>query len=160
MKHQEIRFQILHYLYNKHYGGEVGKYQKVNKIIEETELKNVEPDLVIGDVAYLNEGKFIKGIPVRSHLGYPRSIVITCNGIDAVENVIGHIIKNINNPENVNNPEIQKHQKEIETRANVTNPKNRINGIFEYVKANPGFFATYMEKAATWALTMSGGVLT
>jgi hypothetical protein len=38
MNEEEIRFQILYYLYNKHYSGEVGKYQSADNIIQETEM--------------------------------------------------------------------------------------------------------------------------
>ena len=158
MKHQEIRFHILHYLYNKHYGGELGKYQVVDKIIPDTELKNVERNLVIGDVAYLYDGKFIKGTPIMKELGYPTSILIANYGIDAVDKVINHIIKNVTNPERVHDPGMQqKHQNEIRTISDDDNPKNKINGIWSYVKSNPSFFATYVEKAVMTFLTTSGG---
>jgi len=51
VKHQEIRFHILHYLYSKHYAGEPGIYQELDNIINEVGLGDVERHLVIGDVA-------------------------------------------------------------------------------------------------------------
>jgi hypothetical protein len=46
MNHQEIRFEILHYLYNKHYSEELGHPQAVEKIIQETKLKNIYKNIV------------------------------------------------------------------------------------------------------------------
>ena len=61
VNHQEIRFQILYYLYNKHYGGELHQPQGVENIIQETELKNVEKNIIYGDIVYLEQSGFIQG---------------------------------------------------------------------------------------------------
>lgn len=60
MNHQEIRFQILYYLYNKHYSGELGHSQVVENIIAETELKNIEKNIVYGDIVYLEQSNFMR----------------------------------------------------------------------------------------------------
>jgi hypothetical protein len=61
VNHQEIRFHILYYLYNKHYSGELGHPQVVENIIAETELKNIEKNIVYGDIVYLEQSSFIRG---------------------------------------------------------------------------------------------------
>ncbi len=94
MDHQEIRFQIRYYLYNKHYDGELGKYRPMDDIIRETELRDVGRNLIRGNVDYLKDSGFIKGRIIGNH-GYPNTVVITNYGIQTIENVIKQIIKEI-----------------------------------------------------------------
>jgi hypothetical protein len=61
MDHPEIRFQVLYYLYNKYYGGQTGKHHLVEEIIEETELKNIDRNLINGDIAYLFSSGLVAG---------------------------------------------------------------------------------------------------
>jgi hypothetical protein len=50
MEHPEIRFHVLYYLYNKYYGGQTRKLHSVEKIIQETELKTIDRNLIDGDI--------------------------------------------------------------------------------------------------------------
>jgi hypothetical protein len=54
MKHPEIRFHILFYLYNRHYSNKLGKPQTTDKVIEEAGLATVDKALVYGDIIFLD----------------------------------------------------------------------------------------------------------
>jgi hypothetical protein len=92
MDHPEIRFQVLYYLYNKYYGGQTGRHQPVENILQETELKNIDRNLINGDIAYLFSSGLVAGKGTIGSGGYPNSVIITNNGIDLVENIVNEII--------------------------------------------------------------------
>lgn len=141
MNHQEIRFNILYILYNKHYSKELGHPQSTSKIIEETELKNIDKHIVYGDVVYLEQAGDIKSLGDSIGDIYPHWIEITNYGIDKVDNITNNIIKDIGiDNENIDVPP------EIKTLSTEQNPKNKITRFWEYVKANPTFFANTIEK--------------
>jgi hypothetical protein len=129
-------------LYKKHYGGELNKIQSVENIIQETELKNVDKNVVYGDVVYLHQSGFIQG---EYYIGdtFPQWITITNYGIDSVDNISTQIINDISN---------EKYDKEIEIISSEPNPSKKITRLWDYVKANPTFFSNIVEKALKFAL--------
>ena len=151
MNHQEIRFQILYYLYNKHYSGELGQPQVVENIILQTDLKNIEKNIVYGDIVYLEQSTFIRGEYILG-CAHPPWVTITSYGIDTVDNITNQIISNVSlerNYENVRN--------DIKTISKEPNTKKKIIGIWEYAKANPAFFSSIIEKVLR--ITLGGGGL-
>lgn len=151
MDHQEIRFQILYYLYNKHYSGELGKYQYIDEIVRETELRDIERNLIRGNVDYLKDSGFIKGRRIIDNYGYPNSVVITNYGIQTIENVIKQIIKEIKSQQD--NEDVQN---KIDTISADAHSKNRVNRIWEYIKSKPEFFSDITERALK--IYLSGGL--
>jgi hypothetical protein len=143
MDHQEIRFQILYYLYNKHYSGEFGTYQSIDGIVRETELRAIERNLIRGNVDYLKDSGFIKGRRMINNYGYPKSVVITNYGIQTIENVIKQIIKEIKSQQQDN----EDVQNKIDTISADAHSKNRVNRIWEYIKSKPEFFSDITERA-------------
>jgi hypothetical protein len=140
MDHPEIRFQVLYYLYNKFYGGEIGKHQAVENIIQETELKNIERNLINGDIAYLFSSGLVAGTRSIGNGGYPNFIIINNYGIDRVENIINEIIANIRNQQETT---IVKNEIEMISKSD---QKTRTTKIWTYVKAKPELFINIVEK--------------
>ncbi len=149
MEPPEIRFQILYYLYNKYYGGQTGKLHSVEKIIQETELKNIDRNLINGDIAYLYSSDLVTGKRSIGNGGYPPSIIITNKGIDLVENIINEIIVNILNQQDNT---IVKNKIELIAKSD---QRTRITKIWGYVKGKPEHFVNIGEKALK--LFLSGG---
>ena len=58
-------------MYNKYYDGQAGRIQSVEKIIQETELKNIDRDLINGDIAYLYNSDLVTGKGSIGKGGYP-----------------------------------------------------------------------------------------
>lgn len=141
MDHPEIRFQVLYYLYNKFYGGQTGRHQPVENIIQETELKNIDRNLINGDIAYLFSSGLVAGKRTIGNGGYPNFIIITNYGIDLVENIINEIIVNIRNQQDST---IVKN--EIDTISK-SDQKTRTTKVWNYVKAKPELFINIGEKA-------------
>ena len=140
MEHPEIRFQILIYLYNKYYGGQTGKLHSVEKIIQETELKNIDRNLINGDIAYLYNSDLVTEKGSIRNGGYPPSIIITNNGIDLVENIINEIIVNILNQQD---NAIVKNEIELISKSD---QRRRTTKVWEYVKAKQELFINVGEK--------------
>lgn len=121
MEHQEIRFRILHTLYQKHYSDQLGHLQQTEKIIEESRLSDASKADKHGDVVYLEGKGLIKG---QSALGYayPPWITITSNGIDVVENTVNTFIRSVESieyiPPNVKN-DIKRVSNEQSTSAKI-----------------------------------------
>jgi hypothetical protein len=149
MEPPEIRFQILYYLYNKYYGGQTGKLHSAEKIIQETELKNIDRNLINGDIAYLYSSDLVTGKRSIGNGGYPPSIIITNKGVDLVENIINEIIVNILNQQDNT---IVKNKIELIAKSD---QRTRITKIWGYVKAKPELFVNIGEKALK--LFLSGG---
>jgi len=140
MEHPEIRFQILYYLYNKYYGGQTRKLHSVEKIIQETELKNIDRNLINGDIAYLYNSDLVTGKGSISNGGYPPSIIITNNGIDLVENIINEIIVNIRNQQDTT---IVKNEIELISKSD---QRTRTTKAWDYVRVRPELFISVGEK--------------
>ena len=140
MEPPEIRFQILYYLYNKYYGGQTGKLHSAEKIIQETELKNIDRNLINGDIAYLYSSDLVTGKRSIGNGGYPPSIIITNKGIDLVENFINEIIANILNQQDNT---IVKNKIELISKSD---QKTRTTKVWNYVKVRPELFINIGEK--------------
>ncbi|HEX2408783.1 MAG TPA: hypothetical protein VHJ38_16395 [Nitrososphaeraceae archaeon] len=140
MDHPEIRFQVLYYLYNKFYGGQTGRHQPVENILQETELKNIDRNLINGDIAYLFSSGLVGGKRVIGNGGYPNSIIITNYGIDLVENIISEIIVNIRNQQDTT---IVKNEIELISKSD---QKTRTTRVWDYVKSKPELFINIGEK--------------
>jgi hypothetical protein len=54
VNHAKIRFNILLYLYQKHYSHRLGHEQPVDEIIGAAGLSNIDRSAIYGDVIYLN----------------------------------------------------------------------------------------------------------
>jgi hypothetical protein len=141
MNKQEIRYHILYFLYNKFFGGHIGKYQSADNIIQETELKSVDRNLIDDEFAYLNNRGYLKSQRDTSSGGIPYSAVVTKSGIDVVENVTRQIIASIN----AQHPNSHV-QNEILPINNETNQNTKTNKIWEYVKSKPDLFNNIGEK--------------
>ncbi len=148
MNHQEIRFSILHYLYNKHYGKELGHHHNVEDIITKTRLKNIDRDLIYGDIVYLKDKGLVDGV-ISIGDTYPTHIMITAYGIDVVDNISNEIVQNLKN--SIEN------QQEINPIINESNQKTKTEKVWEYVKANPAFFTSYVEKILRICLGSGSG---
>lgn len=140
MDHPEVRFQILYYLYNKYYGGQTEKRHTVEKIIQETELKNINRKLINGNIAYLYSSGFVTGTRIIGDSGYPNAIIITNNGIDLVESIINEIILNLRNQQ-VNT--IEKNKIELISKLD---ERARTIKVWDYIKARPELFIKVAEK--------------
>ena len=149
MEPPEIRFQILYYLYIKYYGGQTGKLHSVEKIIQETELKNIDRNLINGDIAYLYSSDLVTGKRNIGNGGYPPSIIITNKGIDLVENIINEIIVNILNQQDNT---IVKNEIEIISKSD---QRTRTTKAWDYVRVRPELFISVGEKVLK--LFLSGG---
>jgi hypothetical protein len=140
MDHPEIRFQVLYYLYNKFYGGQTGKHHPVENILQETELKSIDRNLINGDIAYLFSSGLVAGRRTIGNGGYPNSIIITNSGIDLVENVVNEIIANLRKQQDTT---IVKNEIEIISKSD---QKTRTSKVWIYVKAKPELFINIGEK--------------
>jgi hypothetical protein len=69
--------------------------QSTDNIIEETELQNIDKHIVYGDVVYLEQNGDTKSLADSIGDTYPHWIEITNYGIDSVDNITNHIIKDI-----------------------------------------------------------------
>jgi hypothetical protein len=138
---EEIRFQILYFLYNKHHGGEIGKYQSADDIIEGTELNGVDRNLINDEFVYLNKGGYLRSQRDTSDGGIPYSAVITKLGIDIVETVTQQILINID--EQHQNDDVHN---EIWPINNETNQSTKTKKIWEYVKSKQDLFNNIGEK--------------
>lgn len=141
MNKEEIRFQILYFLYNKHHGGEIGKYQSVDKVIEQSELNSVDRNLIDDEFAYLNSSGYLRNQRDTSDGGIPYSAVITKFGLEAVEKVTQEILVTIN--EQHKNDHVYN---EIWPIISETNQITKTNKIWEYVKSKQDLFNNIGEK--------------
>lgn len=129
MEHQEIRFRILHTLYQKHYSDQLGHAQQTDKVIEESGLSSINKPDVYGDVVYLKDKGLIKG---QSALGYayPPWITITSYGIDTVENGVNNFVKNVDLIESIK-PQVKNDIKRVSQLEESTSTK--IKTMFDYL---------------------------
>ena len=129
--------------------GEIGKYQSVDRIIQNAQLKNENRNVVNGDIVNLSDCGYIKSSRVIGDAGVPPSVMITNSGIDIVENVAKKIIALINYQHSEDNI-----QNDIVPIINEPDPRKRTNKIWEYVKAKPELFVTIIDKAIRVVLNM------
>ena len=67
MNHREIRFNILHNLYQKHYSDQLKHPQMTDMIIQDSDLGNLDRNLVYGDIVYLVDSGLATGEYVLGH---------------------------------------------------------------------------------------------
>lgn len=129
MNHKEIRFYILFYLYHKHYSEELGRYHKVETIIEETPLKEIDKGVVYGDIVYLQDSGLVKGTRYSGD-SYPPIVIITNIGIDYVDKIVNEFV--------------EKEEMEFEQIRNEKDPKTKAKKMFEIIKSNQSLITTFI----------------
>lgn len=92
MKHEEIRFRILFTLYIKHYSNELGHPQLTTQIIKDAGLEYVEKELLYGNIVYLRDRDWVKGMDILGQ-AYPYTLTITSMGIDEIDKKIDEFLK-------------------------------------------------------------------
>lgn len=127
-------------MYNKHYS-ELSNFQPVDRIIEETELTDINKDTVYGEVPYLNNSGFIRGSNYVDSRTCPKWVIITDYGIQTIYNVTKHIIKEIKSQQN---NEIVRDK--IKTISGEVDPKSKVNELWQFVNSEPQYFANVIEK--------------
>jgi hypothetical protein len=144
MNHEEVRFMILKYLYEKHYGGERLRPQRVDLVISESDLKNINKDFIYGEIVYLHNGGFIDdagGWPLG--YDYPPWIRITNLGIDFVTNVLDSAI----NATTMEGAELgDSIKEEINNISKESDPPTKLSRFWNYAKSQPMFFSNIVEK--------------
>jgi len=134
--HLEIRFRILLLLYNKFFGGEYHEWQKVEKVIEEAELLNLDNRYdVYGDIVYLKDSNFIHdlGMWPNGH-SFPPFIRITENGIRYVEDNFNNLIQGINESD-IDMGSKNELTSELSKQNSIV---GKIKMFSEYIKLHPG----------------------
>jgi hypothetical protein len=141
MDHAEIRFNILHYLYQKHYSNELGHKQRIDKIIEGSGLQDIHRNAIYGDVIFLLNKGLIEG---KHYLGdsYPNHVKITKNGIDQVEHIIYQIGYDIKNSGSI----VQVKKTQFNEILKNEGPSSKIQAAFQYIKNNPELFTSIFDK--------------
>jgi hypothetical protein len=142
LSHQGIRFNILHALYQKHYGGQPGHIQITDEIIREAGLNNIDKNLVIGDIIYLKDKHLINGTKTPLGDAYPRWMIITSSGIDFVDNVIARFIEGIENLQV--SGQVKSHVKELAKESNIT---KRIKVVIDYAQSVTALWLNIMSIA-------------
>ena len=141
MNHQQIRFNILYTLYQKHYSPELEQPQDTEKIIQESGLENIDKNQVVGDIVYLEDKNLIKGMPLVGHV-YSPWIKITSYGIDFVENVVDAFVEKIEGSDT--NDEVKSRIKEL---SKETDNSKKIKSIMEFAKTNTGLLTDLLSIA-------------
>jgi hypothetical protein len=139
MKHREIRFNILHNLYQKHYSDQLGHPQLTDTIIQESGLGNLDKNVVYGDIVYLVESGLATGDYVLGRAS-PFTIQITTHGIDTVENIVDNLFENVGS-EDISS-EVKTDMKQISTESS---PNVRIRKVWEF-KTHPDFVLNVFDK--------------
>jgi hypothetical protein len=135
VNHQQIRFNILHTLYQKHYSPELEQPQDTEKIIQESGLGDIDKNQLAGDIAYLEDKNLIKGMSLVGHV-YSPWIKITSYGIDSVENVVDRFVEKVEGSDT--NIEVKSRIKEL---SEETDTSKKIKSIIEFAKTNTGLLA-------------------
>ena len=134
-------------MYNKHYS-ELGNFQPVDRIIEETKLTDIKKDTVYEEVPYLNNSGFIRGSNYVDSRTCPQWVIITDYGIQTIYNVTKHIIKEVKSQQN---NEIVRDK--IKTISGEVDPKSKVNELWQFVNSEPQYFAYVIEKELSIYLT-------
>ena len=93
MDHREVRVKILASLYEWFYSGHTGKMRRIDTIVQEAGLTEVDRNLVNGEVEYLRSGGFVNYSTHRTPDGITAGINISAKGIDYIDNIIDEVIK-------------------------------------------------------------------
>ncbi len=93
MDHREVRVKILANLYDWFYSGHTGKLRRIDTIVQEAGLTEVDRNLVNGEVEYLRSGGFVNYSSRRTPDGITAGINISWKGIDYIDNVLDAVIK-------------------------------------------------------------------
>jgi hypothetical protein len=128
MNHDEIRFNILRILYQKHYGGELKQLQTTDEIIQEAGLGNIDKNVAAGDIVYLEDKNLINGTTPLGH-AYPPWISITSSGIDFVEVVINTFVKDVEITQVT-----EKVKSDVRELAQEGNRSKKIKSIVDYAQ--------------------------
>jgi len=123
-------------LYNKFFSGEYYEGQKVEKIIEEAELQNLDNRYdVYGDIVYLKDSDLIHDLGMwPSGHAFPPFISITENGIRYVEDNFNNFIQHINESDIDT-----KTKNELTSELSKQNSTvSKIKMLSEYIKLYPG----------------------
>ncbi|MDF0682453.1 MAG: hypothetical protein P0116_15965 [Candidatus Nitrosocosmicus sp.] len=136
MIHQEIRFRILLTLYNKHYSNMLGHIHPTESVIEESELNDIDKNVIYGDIVYLEDSELIIGQgPIGSN--HSLAIKITHKGIDYVDKAINEFIET--------------KLSEFEKLIKEQDPKIKIGKAWEIIKANQGLISTFVNFLSKFA---------
>jgi uncharacterized protein YheU (UPF0270 family) len=139
VNHQQIRFNILHTLYQKYYSPELEQAQDTEKIIQESGLGDIDKNQVAGgDIVYLENKNLINGMPLIGHV-YSPWIKITSYGVDSVENIVDKFVEKEGCD---TNDEVKSRIKEL---SQETDTSKKIKSIIEFAKTNTGLLAPYSE---------------
>jgi len=149
MSHQEIRFKILHTLYQKYYGGEPANYQPIDSVIAESDLEGVNLNVAHADVIYLRNSNLVEGIGALGQ-AHPVAIRITNYGIDTVESITEQALQSLSVTDD---PEVKRISME-------KNPPNRMRKFIDYIKQHPDFVASTLDKIIRTALGSISGTPT
>lgn len=129
-------------LYLKHYGGQLGHPQATMKIVQESGLEHFDKNLVYGDIVYLKNGDYVKGMDILGQ-AYPYTLNITNKAIDLVNNVIDKFLDFLN----------RQGDKESNTdRQQIDNTPGHTARLYEIqriITNNPDRFRTFLKEYAT-----------
>ena len=130
MDHQEIRFRILHTLYQKYYGGHIADYHKTEDVITESDLEGIDYDVTCADIVYLKKSRLIEGLG-GINMAYPVQIKIENPGFDAVERIVEQGLGKLATSDN---NELQNEARAISAEKN---PPTRARKFLDYIKQHP-----------------------
>lgn len=143
--HNKIRFRILTNLYEQNFAGQLGKYIGVSDdFIDSLELEGISNDLIFGELVYLEQNGFIKGIS-SSGVTYPRNVMIDTYGIDTVENIIENSLENISDS-NIDD-EIKNEITEIKNESNKTTKSQKFKNLLQKHESSIAQIVTELIKA-------------
>jgi hypothetical protein len=139
LDHNEVKLRILLSLYLKRYGGQLGHPQATMKIIQESGLEHFDQNLVHGDIVYLKNGDYVKGMDILGQ-AYPYTLNITNKAIDLVNDVINSFLDFL---EQLGNKESKTDRQQIESTAGHTAKLYEIQRI---INNNPDRFRKFLKE--------------
>lgn len=148
MNHQEIRFRILHTLYQKYYGGQPTDHLNIDTVIRESEL-GVDADVAFAEIIYLRNSGHIDGIGTLGK-AYSLHIKITNYGIDAVESIAERALNSLAES---TNSSVQSKINEIREEKN---PNSRTRKSVDYIKEHPDFVASTFDRIIRTVIDITG----
>ena len=128
--HQEIRFRILHTLYQKYYGEHIEHYHETEDVITESDLEGIDYDVTCADIVYLKKGRLIEGL-YGMNMAYPVQIKIENPGIDAVERIVEQGLGKLAASDN------NEFQNEARAISAEKNPPTKAQKFLGYIKQHP-----------------------
>jgi len=139
MNHDEIRFRILHDLYQKYYSGGLLRYYSTDSVIKESGLGDIDINIVLGDVLYLKNKGLIRGMMVIG-TAYPIQISIESHGIDTLENFVTRSVNTITSSDlDINS------KQEVEEIKKEENVQTKIKKWYNFVISRPEL--SYIQEA-------------